>query len=181
MADPGLAWWGLESQRRIQVVEVFSGSVPSTGAPLGAAQSGSAAEAGKPLSLWQAAHCNSLTKRVPRSIEGGWTPVWIPAEAWNTAENRAAATVNGAETRCRKQLMGFQRPYAEVPEAAKTVAQGSREFFSLSRRSQISDGLSHGLSLSWPSGSGTNPGAGFLPECLSDSLSFRSRPDFRLP
>ena len=127
MADPGLAWWGLESQRRIQVVEVFSGSAPSTGAPLGAAQSGRAAEACRPLSLWQAAHCNSLTRSVPRSTEGGWTPVWIPAEAWNTAENKTAATVTGAETRCRK-LMEFQIPYAEVPEPAKTAECGIVSF-----------------------------------------------------
>ena len=94
---------------------------------MGAAQSGRAAEACRPLSLWQAAHCNSLTRSVPRSTEGGWTPVWIPAEAWNTAENKTAATVNGAETRCRK-LMEFKRPYAEVPEPAKTAECGIVSF-----------------------------------------------------
>ena len=91
IAEPALVWWGAFSQRRSQAVEVFSGSPVSVGAPLGAAQSGMAVETGRPWALWQAAHCNSLTSKVPRSTEGGRTPVWIPARPGRAEQNNAAA------------------------------------------------------------------------------------------
>ena len=63
---------------------------------------------------------SALTSRVPRSTEGDRTPVWIEAQDGRTAENRAAAAVNGAETRCRK-LMEVRQGYARKREAAKTA------------------------------------------------------------